>query len=578
MRTTKWSRGSGRLARAVAVASVIATAVAGLGSLPQPAAAVSGAGFDPAYIISDAQFYQPNAMSQPEIQAFLDSMVGPCQNTNCLNIKRTDTFSRPADRNVCGPYTGAPQELTSMILFKVQQTCGISARVLLVMLQKEQGLITHTAPSDSRLGRAMGYACPDNNGGVCDAEYFGLYNQLYNAAWQLKRYSTPTPWGRYQPGGVTYIQYHPNTACGGQNVAIRNNGTAALYNYTPYVPNAAALANMGGTGDACSSYGNRNFWAYYSNWFGNPTGIVPPGATVTRLTGIDRLDTSARLSAAWGTSSADTVYIANGYNFPDALSAAPAAIYQDAPLMLVAPTFMNPSVKAELQRLHPNRIIVLGAEDSVSAEVYAELSALAPTIIRFGGVNRYDTSRQVAEATFTSGSSLAYISTGEGFPDALSASAAAGAQGAPVILVPGSSPTLDPETIATLDRLGVTHTIVTGGTNTLSAGIESGLRAIPGMTVERITGIDRFGTSSKLNRDYFTTSPTIVVASGRKFPDALSGATLAGHLGAALYIAEPICIYRQTAQDMIDLKMTKMIVLGGPDTLATSVEGFLNCD
>ena len=41
---------------------------------------------------------------------------------------------------------------------------------------------------------------------------------------------------------------------------IENRATAALYYYTPFTPNAAALANLGGTGDACLSYGNRNFW------------------------------------------------------------------------------------------------------------------------------------------------------------------------------------------------------------------------------------------------------------------------------------------------------------------------------
>jgi hypothetical protein len=48
-----------------------------------------------------------------------------------------------------------------------------------------------------------------------------------------------------------------------------------LYDYTPYTPNAAALNNLYGTGDACSSYGNRNFWRYYSDWFGNPAAPPP---------------------------------------------------------------------------------------------------------------------------------------------------------------------------------------------------------------------------------------------------------------------------------------------------------------
>lgn len=65
--------------------------------------------------------------------------------------------------------------------------------------------------------------------------------------------------------------YHPDSdRCGGASVTIASAATAALYYYTPYQPNAAALANLYGTGDSCSSYGNRNFWRMYSDWFGDP--------------------------------------------------------------------------------------------------------------------------------------------------------------------------------------------------------------------------------------------------------------------------------------------------------------------
>ena len=232
------------------------------------AVALSGSSFKPGFVISDYLFYKKDAMTQAQIQAFLDAKIGTCSNTNCLNVKRATTTTRAADRTVCAQYTGATNELVSAIIYKTQQACGISAKVLLVTLQKEQGLITAKAPSDATLQRAMGYGCPDNTNGACDVSFYGLYNQIYNAAWQFKRYSTPDPWGTFQPG-VRNIQYHPNVACGTKRVFITNNATAALYNYTPYTPNTASLANIGTTGDTCSSYGNRNFWAYYTNWFGS---------------------------------------------------------------------------------------------------------------------------------------------------------------------------------------------------------------------------------------------------------------------------------------------------------------------
>ena len=255
----------------------------------QPPGAARAASFEPGNIISDQNFYDANAMSQAQIQSFLEAQVPSCGNGNCLRGKRTDTTSRPADA-MCGVYQGAASELTSSIIYKVQQACSISAKVLLVTLQKEQTLITATAPSDARIDRAMGYACPDDvsRPGYCDPAYAGLYNQIYRAAWQLKRYGNPAGTSNYftwyPVGQVAQVRYNPNAACGSSGVYISNKATAALYYYTPYQPNAAALANMTGTGDSCSAYGNRNFWRFYTSWFGATTGPTSPFGNVESVT------------------------------------------------------------------------------------------------------------------------------------------------------------------------------------------------------------------------------------------------------------------------------------------------------
>jgi len=267
-----------RGAAALITGAVVATLLSFTGQAPA-AQALTGSQFDPTNIISDSNFYNPNAMSEAEIQSFLQAKIGNCGNGNCLNIKSTPTFSRAGDV-MCGAYTGGGSERTSTIIFKVQQACGVSAKVLLVTLQKEQGLVTATSPSDAKLERAMGYACPDSANGGCDAAYAGLYNQIYRAAWQFKRYGNPAGTSNFftwfPVGRPSAVQYHPNAACGAPVITIQNRATAALYYYTPYQPNAASLANIGSTGDSCSSYGNRNFWVYYNQWFGATT--LPAGS------------------------------------------------------------------------------------------------------------------------------------------------------------------------------------------------------------------------------------------------------------------------------------------------------------
>ncbi|MFM6963338.1 MAG: LysM peptidoglycan-binding domain-containing protein, partial [Micrococcales bacterium] len=73
-------------------------------------------------------------------------------------------------------------------------------------------------------------------------------------------------------GKVNNILYNPKASCGTAPILIKNQATADLYYYTPYTPNDAAIKNLYGSGDSCSAYGNRNFWRFYSDWFGSTVG------------------------------------------------------------------------------------------------------------------------------------------------------------------------------------------------------------------------------------------------------------------------------------------------------------------
>lgn len=245
-----------------------------------PASALSGSEFDAGNIISDANFYNGSAMSEAEIQQFLSNAVGgACSNSNCLANYRTDTPTRTWSFGTCSTYTGGRAESAARIIFKVQQACNLSAKVILVTLQKEQSLITDRAPSDGTMRKAMGYGCPDTS--ECDSTYYGFFNQVFAAGRQLTWYANPAgSFTSIKVGENNSIRYSPNAACGSKTVLIKNRATAALYYYTPYTPNDAALANLGGIGDACSAYGNRNFWVFYNNWFGSPTSNDNPFGNV----------------------------------------------------------------------------------------------------------------------------------------------------------------------------------------------------------------------------------------------------------------------------------------------------------
>lgn len=223
--------------------------------------------FRPGNIISDQVFFDSSTMSGPQIQRFLESKASTCRSGyTCLKDFKQNTPNRAADA-YCDGYTGAANESASTIIYKAAASCGINPQVLIVMLEKEQSLVSHTWPSSWRYDMALGQGCPDT--APCDPAFAGFFYQIYGAARQMQIYAEGKWFSWYAPGKTWNILYNPNSACGSSPVYIENKATAALYYYTPYQPNAAALRSGYGTGDSCSAYGNRNFYNFFEDWFGS---------------------------------------------------------------------------------------------------------------------------------------------------------------------------------------------------------------------------------------------------------------------------------------------------------------------
>ena len=217
-------------------------------------------------------FFDPGAMTANQVQAFLSAKGANCVpgEQPCLKDYVTTTVAKAADA-YCQGYVGGRAESAAQIITGVAASCGVNPRVLLVVLEKEQSLVTRTRPTTYAYERATGFGCPDS--APCNSQYFGLFNQVYLSARQYQRYADPSYATAYRAGRTVNILYNPDAArCGSSPVYIENQATAGLYAYTPYQPNAAALANLYGTGDSCSAYGNRNFWRLFTDWFGSTQG------------------------------------------------------------------------------------------------------------------------------------------------------------------------------------------------------------------------------------------------------------------------------------------------------------------
>lgn len=238
---------------------------------PVPAA-VDMSAFNPGNIISDEVFFDRTTMGESDVQAFLNARGEQCRaGYTCLRDYRMNTVTKAAD-SYCAGYSGAANESAARIIAKVAASCGINPQVLLVTLQKEQTLVTRPDPGSGHYKFAMGQGCPDT--AACDSRYYGFQNQVYGAARQFQIYAEGRYFTWYAPGRTWNILYHPDGSrgCGSSPVYIENKATAGLYYYTPYQPNRAALAAGSGEGDRCSSYGNRNFFRFFTDWFGSTQG------------------------------------------------------------------------------------------------------------------------------------------------------------------------------------------------------------------------------------------------------------------------------------------------------------------
>jgi putative cell wall-binding protein len=197
------------------------------------------------------------------------------------------------------------------------------------------------------------------------------------------------------------------------------------------------------------------------------------GARLERWWGPDRFSTSARISAENYDPGVDTVYVASGRIFTDALSGAPVAGKQAGPVLLVDTTKLPDAIEAELTRLQPRRIVVLGGPNTISPEVESRLATLAGSVERWAGPDRFSTSAQITSRSYDPGVGTVYIASGRVFSDALSGAPVAGMTAGPVLLVDTAKVA---DSVATeLSRLRPKKIVVLGGPNTITYAVQATL-------------------------------------------------------------------------------------------------------
>ncbi len=270
-------------------------------------------------------------------------------------------------------------------------------------------------------------------------------------------------------------------------------------------------------------------------------------AAAHRLGGDNRFETAVKISnSGWpygllpsmfpniglpdgyGTS----VVLARADSFPDALSGTPLAAGLAAPILLTNKNTLSPETAAEIERLSPKTVYLLGGEGAISNNISNQLKNAGYSVIRLGGMDRFDTSYKIAQYLYDHKlitGEKAVVCNGLNYPDALSVSSAAGYQRMPIILTRPDE--LSPAAQTAITELGVKKTFVIGGTGVVSDGI---LQQLPDAV--RYGGADRYDTSLGVAKNMGMDTGTVFFASGKNFPDALAGSVLAASTNSPIIL------------------------------------------
>ncbi len=294
---------------------------------------------------------------------------------------------------------------------------------------------------------------------------------------------------------------------------------------------------------------------------GGGTTTVPPPKT-KRLAGDDRVETAIEVAQdSFPNGGAGAVVLARSDFYADALAGTPFAVAVNGPLLLTDRTTLDPRTIAEIQRVLPSgrTIYLLGGSAALNPAFDGQLTALGYVVVRVQGPNRYSTA--VAVANRLGNPATVFEATGINFPDGLCGGAAAAKRSGAVLLTNGAAQA--PETAAYLSANPPTEKYALGGP-----------AATADPSAQAIVGADRYDTCAQVASQFFIQPTFAGVASGEKFPDALTGGAHIGKKGGPLLLT-PLATLAPQTQSYLNANKATIIsayIYGGTVAVSNAVQ------
>ena len=313
---------------------------------------------------------------------------------------------------------------------------------------------------------------------------------------------------------------------------------------------------------------------------------VSAPANVVKIEGDNRIKTAVAASKKAFPGKAPAVIVATGYNWPDALGGAALAGAVKGPILLTAKDYLPAEVRAEIVRLGPEKIYVLGSDAAVSTAVETALKAIFPgdDFERLGGKDRYETAIKIADKVKAlrgwQYDGTAFICTGTNFPDALAAAPIAAANGWPIYL---TRPDYLPANVKTAMLMTYggnpsNHGYIIGSEAAVSKAVYTTLNTSPFVVdgFMRIGGDNRYETAAKLADIAYNGMGMLwsrpALATGENFPDALAGGVLQGDDASVMLLTRKDSLSAPAAAALTARKsmIYEMRFLGDTNAISTT--------
>lgn len=312
-----------------------------------------------------------------------------------------------------------------------------------------------------------------------------------------------------------------------------------------------------------------------------------------RLYGDDRYQTALAIAEQINNGAIDCVVLAPSTNFANALPASVLAHKNNAPLLLVNSTAKKTKEAFDYINSHlreTGKIYLVGDTSLIGNDFITELKNLGyQNVIRVSGKDKYETDFLVASELGIPDNSPVVISSGEKFPDAMTVSSFAAANGWPILLTTGKDLTNNIKNY--IRDKQPSEIYITGGEEAISKSLEEELKGIVQNTkITRLAGKDRYETALIIAKHFAPDPQNIYIASGTSYIDSLAGSVLAAKSKGPIILIDPSTkrflpsgVIGFMAETRKRKANTKLFALGGPVvvpeeifTLASELGGNLN--